>query len=1107
MKIFKQIMVMAMAISSGYALYAQNGEVKMREGTIVLPTYKVNPPEKAPLFSRDFAYQRAKRGVYPYAMNDNPTYEKKDSTHKALYLENDYVELCVLPDIGGRLLYAIDKTNGYDIFYHQHVIKPANVGMLGAWISGGVEWNVFHHHRASSELPVDYKLVSNPDGSKTIWLGEVEPRQRMSWAIGITLHPDKSYIEITGRLINNTMNRNSILYWSNVATHANKDYQIIFPENTDFGVYHAKNSFIRWPISDQPYCGMQEFKNGIDASWWKNQPASTSIFVYDLQDDYIGGYDHGKHAGTMLIGNHNINKGGKFWLWGPKAYGHEWDCVSLTDNDGPYVELMTSAYSDNQPDYCWINPYEVKEFTSYWYGIRDLNNVNRGNQFATVNMDFLGKGKLHLAANTTQIQKGASVVVTGKDDKVLYRKVIDIAPDKPYAEDISLSENEVDDHYSVRMSLYSAGGKELISYSPYKKDLTKPYPETVKPPLKPSEIENVEELYYVGMRNLQFHQAHVDPNDYFLEALRRDPGDTRCNTQMGIYYRERGDNAQAEKYLRKSLERQVKDYTRPANGESMYNLGLVLKSEGKYKEATDTLYRSAWDYAYASPSYYQLAQIAYIQHDTIEAKRLADMSVRYNGMNFEAKNLYSTILRHQGDVDGAAKAAADVLSMDPINFYATYEMVKLGRKPASEFKTLLRDNPESYLETALYYHNNGSDMEAEDILKASESIKQYPTVEYYQGFLADKSGDKTKAADYFKSAESLSADYVFPFRLETIAVYHKALEYMPKSYLTYYYLGNLLFDKQPAAAMDAWSKCLEINPEYAMALRNMGWGYRFFKQDYAQAADYYERAVKSDKSGSGLFLTELDEVYEFMNAPLEKRYESLVSHEDRAVKRYDSMDREIRMLILHSDYDHALDLLLHNFFCRREHIEDLHDIYVDACLLAGQRALKGNDADSALKYFKMADEYPAMHFYARLEYYARNSQIYYYTGLAYEKAGKSALAKKFYKMAADNATKDSDFNYEKALAMKKLDSKADVKPLFDALVTKGKSQVTDYVERFFESFDYGEYPKDVNSRAYYTTGLGYLGLGDSAKANEYFEKALTQRNDNVWANYYIGNLK
>ena len=236
----------------GGHISAKSGPVKVWEGTIELPTYRVNPPEKAPLFERDFAYQRAKRSVYPYAMNDNPTIEKVDSVHRALYLENDYLKVCVLPDLGGRLFYATDKTNGYEIFYRQHVIKPANVGMLGAWISGGVEWNAFHHHRATSQYPVDYRLSHNSDGSKTIWVGEVENRHGMSWEVGLTLFPDKSYIQVTGRFFNTTADRNSMLHWNNVATHANENYQIIFPENTEFGMFHHKSSFIHWPVPQEP---------------------------------------------------------------------------------------------------------------------------------------------------------------------------------------------------------------------------------------------------------------------------------------------------------------------------------------------------------------------------------------------------------------------------------------------------------------------------------------------------------------------------------------------------------------------------------------------------------------------------------------------------------------------------------------------------------------------------------------------------------------------------------------------------------------------------------------------------------------------------------------
>jgi tetratricopeptide (TPR) repeat protein len=1097
-------------LSAGVDIHAQNGQVSMWEGSISLPTYKVNPPEKAPLFERDFAYQRAKRSVYPYPMNDNPTNVKTDSVYHALFLENDYIKVCVLPDIGGRLFYATDKTDGYEIFYRQHVIKPANVGMLGAWISGGVEWNVFHHHRATSQSPVDYKLVDNGDGSKTIWVGEVERRQRMSWAVGMTLYPDKSYIQITGRFFNDTFDRNSMLHWNNVATHANENYQIVFPENTDFGTFHHKNSFLRWPVPDAPYCGNPDYV-GKDVSYWKNLPALTggSVFAYDLKDDFIGGYDYGKNAGTMLASNHNICKGGKFWTWGNMNYGHQWDCVTLTDSDGPYVELMTSAYSDNQPDYCWINPYETKEFTAYWYGIRDLHHVNRGNRNATVNMDISPDGKIHLAANVTEVRNDARIAVM-HDGKTLFETKADITPFRPFSADIKTTAGEVAEPSEVTMFLFDRDGKELISYHPYKRDADRPLPTPLEPlDPDPKSISNTEEVYYLGMRNLQFHNAHVNPNDYFFEVVRRDSGDVRANTQLGIYYREQGAFDKAEKYLRTALKRQTANYTRPSDAEAMYNLGLVLKAEGRFNDAVDTLYRAAWDYEFASAAYYQLAEISSIMGDGGQAAEEARKAIDYNGMNQNAKNLLTTIERRAGKTDEAVGLALEVSASDPLNHYAAYELLKLGKVSEESFSKLLRNDNESYLELAVDYLDNGFVEESGDILARSEAISEYPTVEYYQGFLADAGGNKAAAKALFRNAESRSIDYVFPFRLETVKVYEKALEYLPQSANTWYYLGDLYFQRQPEKAMECWKRAVDLKPDFAMALRNLGWGCRFATGDFDAGIGWYEKAIKADKDSNAIFLAECDEMMEHANYPLEKRYALFAGREKLYEKRYDSETKAIRQRILHGEYEDVLNPLLTHYYSRREHIEDLHDIYVDACILSGFKAWSRGDAKKALEYMLMSNEYPENQGYVHLEYYARDAQVYYNIGLAYEKAGDRRNARKYFEMASKVEVRDKDciYNYEKALAMKRMNPKADVTGMFEAMVASGKASVTDHVERFFESFDYGEYPQDVNSRAYYMQGLGYRALGNDAEAKECFGKALSQRNDNVWANYYLGNIK
>lgn len=1096
-------------------LMSQNSPVKVWEGELTLPTYRVDAPEKAPMFARDFAYQRAKRWVYPYPMNDNPTGIKVDSTHRALFLENDYVKVCVLPDIGGRLFFATDKTNGYEIFYRQHVIKPANVGMLGAWISGGVEWNVFHHHRATSQYPIDYSLESNADGSKTIWVGEVEHRHRMSWAVGLTLHPDKSYIEVTGRFFNDSPDRNSMLHWNNVATHANENYQIIFPESTQFGMFHHKSSHIHWPVANEPYKGNADFV-GVDVSYWKNLPSLTgdSVFIQDLQDDFVGGYDHGKNAGTMLVGNHNICKGGKFWTWGHKAYGHAWDCVTLTDEDGPYVELMTSAYSDNQPDYCWINPGETKEFTAYWYGIRDLAHVNRGNREATVNMDIDPSGKIHVAANTTQIRRAARVDVANAD-KILYSKVIDIAPDKPFADDFCVAPADVKEPQEVLMSLFDCDGRLLIDYHPYKHDIDSPLPEDLKPVNPdPRSVKNTEECYYIGMRNLQFHQAHVDPNDYFLEVLRRDPGDVRANTQMGIYFRKNGDYDNAKKYLRRAISRQCANYTRPEDGEAMYNLGLVLKAEQKWHDAVDTLYRAVWDYEYASAGYYQLAQISSMTGNYAQALQEVDMSVRYNGMNVDAMNLKTSLLRKLGMKQDAIDLARQIVSIDPLSYYANNELQLMGALPKEKFRKLLRDVPESYLDVAVAYLNNGLGKEGRALLEDSFQIKPYPTTAYYIGYLDDLADNTEGASKWFEKASSLPTDYVYPFRLETVCPLEKAVAYNPQDPVARYYLGNLWYQMQPEKAAKIWEEALAYAPDNAMVLRNMGWYWRFkdegkeYKdvQDYTKAIEYYKKAIAADPS-SALFLTECDEIMEYINAPLADRYALFAGKEQVYCMRYDSEVRAIRQMILAGEYEHAMSLLSSHEYSRREHIDDLHDTYVDLCQLMAFRSWKEGDNTKALEYMLKSDEYPDNHGYAHLEYYGRDAQIRYYIGLAYEKMGNAQEAGRWYELAADTEVKDKDVRFlcEKGFALEKLGRKKEARGLYKHVVAIGKANVTTYFNTFFESFDRGPFEQDVNTMAYYTQAMGYKALGRSFKARRMLKRALKERNDNVWAGFWLCN--
>jgi len=1084
-------------------LTAQNGGVEIWEEDLTLPAYQVDPPDKNPMFFENDSYQGASRMIYPYPLEDDMTNIKTTKTFKAVYLENDYLKVCILPEVGGRLFYATDKTNDYELFYRQHVIKPAHIGMVGAWISGGIEFCVFHHHRASTNMPVDYKLMENEDGSATLWIGETEPRHRMKWTFGITLYPEKSYLELDGRMINATENTNSILYWANVATHVNDDYQIIFPPSTDFATFHAKNSFSHWPITKEAYRGNKYYENNIDASWWKNHPGSNSFFAHDIKDGFLAGYDHGKKAGTMLVANPHIVKGAKLWEWGK---GSVWDTKVLTDNDGPYAELMSGAYSDNQPDYSWIKPYEIKTFKQFWYPMRESQGVKMANLNGLLNLKSSSDTELFIAANTTAAFKDAKLILK-EGSKAICEKIINVAPDRPFSETIRTASAIKKEN--LTLSLYSKDQELLIDYQPIVKNEDKPLPESVRPPLSPEEIDNQEELYFTGLRIKQFYNATLDPTAYFLEALKRDPFDTRCNTQMGIYLKEKGEYEKAATHFRKAITRLTKNYTRPRNCEAFYHLGLILKQQNKLEAAYDTLYRAAWDHAFASAAYFQLAQISVHRKNYSQALEELDVALGNNASNLNALNLKTTILRKMGKKEAAHIIVKEVINRDPLNFWAYHEQMILGNKEAQkkQFSELLRDMPESYLELAAGYLNAGFLEEAKEVLlkaknSSNQQLSQYPTVSYYLGYIAHEEQDATKAKSYFDAAKSYSTDYCFPYRMESEAVYLTALQYNDSDAKAYYYLGNLLYDKQAKRAIQYWEKAVEKDPELAIAHRNLGWGYDQTYSDLDKAIAAYEKAIANDNTDARYYL-ELDKLYEEKGTAIAQRHKILFRNHDQVEQLNSALIREIQVLVATGDYDRAIDLLTTKYFSRKEGGRNLHDLYVDAMLLRGRKYLENKKYALALKDFEAADEYPENQSIGRDEESERRVQIFYYQGVVYEKMGKKKLATEYFEKATRVEIRNDAYHYEKALAFQKIGKQKQATDLFKEMTQKGEERLRkmDKID-FFSKFG-GRQTENIRlSLAHQLVGLGHLGLGDKPKAKEHFQESVRLNPGNFWASSF-----
>ena len=242
-------------------------------------------------------------------------------------------------------------------------------------------------------------MPSTTDGSATVWVGEIELRDRMKWIVGLTLRPGRSSIEVATRIINRTPLAHSMLAFANVAVHVNPDYQVIFPPDVELATFHAKNQFSRWPVSTEIFNG-QDYTKGVDASWWKSHAYPTSFFAWEAKGDFLAGYDHGKEAGIVFVGDPHFVPGKKLWTWGTGSDGRLWERI-LTDADGPYAELMVGAYSDNQPDYSWISPYEIRSVTQEWYPVRGIGGVKAANGEAAIDVSVQDGGRARVGLYST----------------------------------------------------------------------------------------------------------------------------------------------------------------------------------------------------------------------------------------------------------------------------------------------------------------------------------------------------------------------------------------------------------------------------------------------------------------------------------------------------------------------------------------------------------------------------------------------------------------------------------------------------------------------------------------------------------------------------------
>jgi tetratricopeptide (TPR) repeat protein len=861
-------------------------------------------------------------------------------------------------------------------------------------------------------------------------------------------------------------------------------------------------------VGDGPYGGND--KSGVDVSRWKNHPTPISIFAWNTRDDFFGVYDHGKEAGVAILADHNTVPGKKFFEFANGPEGFMWDKI-LTDTDGPYLELMSGAYSDNQPDYSWVQPGEVRIAKQVYYPIRGLGGIKNANVDAAVNLDVSsdraaqGGCVARLAFNTTSVRLGAKAALTA-GGRTLFDETIDIGPGRPFVREMKIPQGI--DPTCLKAGLYTREGAELVSYSPVAPGHD-PMPKPVTPPPDPKDVPTNEELYLAGLRLEQFYNPNREPYPYYEEAIRRDCGDARCNTALGILYCKRGMFAEAERHLRTAIERVTRNYTMPKDGEAFYYMGVAQRALGMTDSAAIWFNKAAWSAAWYGPSHAALAEIWTGAGNSGKAIESADRALAANAFNNRLMDVRATLLRKTNRTIEAEAALAQSLAMDPLDFWALNERALIdGGEARRESTERMRGEVQAYLELASDYARCGLWNDAAAVLNrfietAPDKNRIDPMVYYDRAFYLEaearaedeKKGEKRMDAPVMESlnlAAAMPSDYCFPFRLEDINVLKFAMRMNPKDARAPYYLGNLLYDLQPENAIAAWEKARELDPGFALVHRNLGFAYARAENDNAKAIASYEKAVACNPKEARYF-AEMDALCESAGVPQPKRLALLEKHHTTLIERDDALSREIALDILAGKYDRAIQLLESRHF-RLWEGEDRgpHDLFTDAHLLRGEQYLKAGKPRRALEDFNEADAYPDRFEAGRPHAGGgRNPRVDYSTGTAYEAMGKKDEASEHYRLAVHFENTGGESGFYQGLAFRKLGEDSKALELFDGLIESGKRLLAPRTaESFYEKFGSGRSESMRQARGHYLTGLGLLGRGRRAEAKREFESAV-----------------
>ena len=975
---------------------------------ITLPTYELLGENRNPVFHSQYGVAH----IYPYSLQDQFSTEPTEITYRTLVLENRYLRITVLPQLGGRVFSVFDKISDREVFYKNPTIKFSPLAIRGAFFSGGVEFSFPVAHSPTTVESVNWDFQQGEDGSASIVIGGIEHISGLRWTIILTLFPDRCALAQDVQLSNPTPIPGRYHYWTNASTHSDHQTEFIYPLQRVRSYEFAGTT--SWPIArldsvlnepglpgmeGVPMWPAERMHAPVNFRWEKNMLAQVSIFGRNVNWNFFGSWQHSSDTGYAHYANHQDVSGMKLWSWGQSEVGIV-NQTALMDDGALYAETQCGAM-ETQLDFDFLQPGTTRKWREWWLPLRDLGGLTCASEEMGARIQLTpsvdeSKVKLDISICPATPIPAADILLSTPGEIILQEEA-SISPHKTWQKEIFIDAIQLSDH-PLTLIVKDAQGKELLTYthdtSPNKDSFIKS--ETFSPPV------TADDFYQLGLKHENFDDR-AQALDSYRKAILISEEHGPSHFQLGLMLLRSADIDAATHHFRWAADLGINS----AN----YYLGLIAW----YKDdsaAAEKLFQSiAADDPLAPATLYRRVAIAFKNADWKNAIELIRNFTSGNNVHPVIQLLLGITNLHLGNSEKGQEEIEGFLEFDPLNLLALKELSNLESGNTvvvtDKLNRLLADDEQYVLDLACFYLDLGLREDASKVLKNSESDWQYAPRDYLLAYLHESDHE---SASWRARAQDLKPDYVFPSRLWEILAIQDALEADPDNYQAKYFLGNFYYSRQRYdEAVQLWEEALVGLATYDVLYRNLGLAYWQQGGDLTKATQFFETALGINPGNQDLYI-HLDDLYK-EQADNQKRADLLTKIEQVHPLREDLRKRKIAILIDLDQHEMALKIMSSEEFVPLEMDQTFHNVYVRALLKNAEMHIDSRQFDQAIADYRKALEFPKNHGVGK-PVTLTNAEILYYLGCAYEKMGKYPEAIQTWREAAQEHHKFGEDQFQ-----------------------------------------------------------------------------------------------